>query len=472
LEVNEGWEKLFGYSREEAVGRTPIELGLYANLGDRPGMMSQLQRQGFLRNYELEVQTRRGEIRQVSLSAEAIVIGEEQCLITIMRDITEQKQAEHDLQVSEREFRAMFELAGSGKIQVDPITSRFLRVNQRYCEITGYSQEELLNKLTAAEVTHPDDREKEHEVVWPVRQGLRDHWQLEKRYLRKDGQVVWALVTGSLIRDETGRPLHTIATVQDITDLKETETALRRAHDELEQRVAERTAELERSFQELNKFTYVASHDLKAPLRGVKQLAGWIDEDAGHLLPAASRAHLAKLYGRIERMEKFLDDLLLYSRLERHYYQTEEQVDVRALLQEIIELLAPPPGFTITLQEPLPVLVTHRMPLGLTFKNLIENALKHHDRAEGQIEVSARETDSLVEFSVTDDGPGIDPAFHSRIFQIFQTLRPRDERESTGAGLAIVQKAVEGQGGTITVSSAPGQGATFRFTWPKKQEGF
>jgi signal transduction histidine kinase len=107
------------------------------------------------------------------------------------------------------------------------------------------------------------------------------------------------------------------------------------------------------------------------------------------------------------------------------------------------------------------------VPLELTFKNLIENALKHHHRPEGRIEISARELADFVEFSVADDGPGIDPTFHQRIFEMFQTLQPRDEKEGTGAGLAIVKKAIEGQGGTITVISAPDQGATFRFTWPK-----
>ena len=137
------------------------------------------------------------------------------------------------------------------------------------------------------------------------------------------------------------------------------------------------------------------------------------------------------------------------------------------MIEEILEILAPPPGFTFLLPQDLPKLRTQRVLLELVFKNLIENAIKHHHRPEGQVEISCQEVDDFTEFSVSDDGPGIDPAFHERIFQIFQTLRPRDEVEGSGAGLAIVKKVVESRGGTITVVSAEGEGATFRFTWPK-----
>jgi signal transduction histidine kinase len=244
--------------------------------------------------------------------------------------------------------------------------------------------------------------------------------------------------------------------------------ALQQFNAELEERVAQRTAELERSLKELDQFTYIASHDLKAPLRGVKQLSSWIVEDAGDHLPEASKVHLAKMQSRIERMERLLDDLLMYSRVGRSYYGKVESVDTGLLVQEIIDLVAPPPGFTMVVQEPMPVLATSRILLELIFKNLIENAIKHHDRADGRVEVSAVEWEDEVEFSVTDDGRGIDGQFHERIFQIFQTLQPRDKIETTGVGLAIVKKAVESQGGTIRIISAEGQGTTFRFTWPNK----
>lgn len=245
------------------------------------------------------------------------------------------------------------------------------------------------------------------------------------------------------------------------------EAALRQSHDLLEQRVAERTAELERSLKELDQFTYVTSHDLKAPLRAIQHLAGWIAEDSGPLLPEPSLRHLEKMQGRITRLEQMLDDLLAYSRAGRRYSEVSE-VDTAALLGEVIDLLEPPAGFVITIGPGLPKLITYRTPLELVFRNLLQNAIKHHHRAEGRIQVTAHDLGNSVEFAVQDDGPGIDPAYHERIFQLFQTLRPRDEVEGSGIGLAVVQKTVETQGGTISLSSTAGQGATFRFTWPKK----
>jgi signal transduction histidine kinase len=238
---------------------------------------------------------------------------------------------------------------------------------------------------------------------------------------------------------------------------------------ELEQKVLERTAALESSLDEMDQFIYAVSHDFKSPLRGIDQLAHWISEDAGEILPESSRGHLTKIRGRVKRMELLLNDLLIYSRLGRHYYKKAvEPVDIGPLVEEMVYLLAPPPGFVVVVQENMPSLMTYRILLELVFKNLIGNAFKHHHRAEGHIEVSARELDDFIEFSVRDDGPGIDSAFHERIFQVFQVLQPRDQVEGSGMGLSIVKRAVETQGGTIQVISAEGQGATFRFTWPKR----
>jgi PAS domain S-box-containing protein len=248
---------------------------------------------------------------------------------------------------------------------------------------------------------------------------------------------------------------------------KEAEVALRQLNATLEERVAERTAELERSNQELDQFAYVASHDLKAPLRAIDNLATWITEDTSGLLPAPSREHLMKLRSRVNRMEHLLDDLLTYSRVGRNH-STEEAVDVNQLLKNIIELLGAPAGFVITVAPAIPTLRTPRAPLELVFRNLINNAIKHHDQpTQGRITVTFEECAKVVRFTVADNGPGIDPQFHERIFGMFQTLHPRDEIEGSGMGLAIVKKTVEYWGGTITVDSQPGQGATFHFSWPK-----
>jgi len=172
------------------------------------------------------------------------------------------------------------------------------------------------------------------------------------------------------------------------------------------------------------------------------------------------------LSGRVRRMEILLNDLLTYSRVGRIKSQSK-RVDTGALVQNIIELLTPPSGFTITMDPAMPILRTAATPLETVLRNLINNAIKHHDRPEGHIHVAASEHADAIEFAIIDDGPGIAPEFHTRIFELFQTLKPRDQVEGSGMGLAIVQKTITNCGGTIWVESGPGRGTTFCFTWPK-----
>jgi signal transduction histidine kinase len=139
------------------------------------------------------------------------------------------------------------------------------------------------------------------------------------------------------------------------------------------------------------------------------------------------------------------------------------------LLEDVLELLSPPEGFTVSLSPSLAGVEVRRMPLQQIFMNLIGNAIKHHHRKTGNIEVSVEDAGAYFRFAVRDDGPGIPAQFHEQIFKMFQTLKPRDQVEGSGMGLAMVHKYVEVSGGTIALESAEGQGSTFRFTWPKQQ---
>jgi signal transduction histidine kinase len=244
------------------------------------------------------------------------------------------------------------------------------------------------------------------------------------------------------------------------------ERTLRQLNETLEERVAERTVELQRSNRELDRFAYIASHDLKSPLRAIDNLSAWIEEDAAAVLSPTSQAHLAKLRSRIARLENLLDDLLLYSRAGRRRH-APEWVNTELLVHSIVELLAPPPGMQVLIEGELPTVRCERPPFETVLRNLIENAVKHHHQGDqGVIVVSAFHRGDMIEFRVRDNGPGIDPQYHERIFEVFQTLRPRDEVEGSGMGLAIVKKTVESAGGRVWVESTRGAGATFCFTWP------
>jgi signal transduction histidine kinase len=255
-----------------------------------------------------------------------------------------------------------------------------------------------------------------------------------------------------------GRPM-VLAAVLDITDRRNEEIA------------AEwRRRELERSNADLAAFAHVASHDLKAPLRAIEHLAEWIAEDIRAAARHETLENLAQLRGRAQRLRGLLDGLLAYSRV-GHGRHEVTRVDTRALVEEIAESLGPPPDFTIRCDGPMPILRTSRVPLEHVLMNLISNGIRHHDRTSGTVIVSARAVDDLTEFTVADDGPGIPPRFHERIFVIFQTLKSRDESEASGIGLTIVKRTVEGHGGTIRVESEPpARGTRIVFTWREKGE--
>lgn len=266
--------------------------------------------------------------------------------------------------------------------------------------------------------------------------------------------------------------------------------ALYALNQSLEQRVAERTAELEqrsegleranaalgrhadelkRSNEALDQFAYVASHDLKSPLRDVDNLSQWLVEDLGESIPEASREHLSKLRGRVLRMERLLDDLLRFSRAGRVHGEVGDIV-LTNLFDRVLGQIEVPAGFELILPKRTLTIHGPATPLEQVLRNLLTNAVKHHDRPEGRIVIGLEDEGELVTFTVTDDGPGIEPEFRERVFAMFQTLKSRDEVEGSGIGLALVRKLVEAYGGTVVVEDAEPRGVTFRFTWPRRWE--
>jgi PAS domain S-box-containing protein len=228
---------------------------------------------------------------------------------------------------------------------------------------------------------------------------------------------------------------------------------------------------LEASNRELDQFAYVASHDLKAPLRGIANLSQWIEEDVGaEAISAETRQHLELLRGRVHRMEGLIDGILQYSRAGR-VREKIEPVDTGTLLEEVLELLDVPASVRVEVPERMPTVIVERLPLQQVFLNLVGNAIKYAGVERPEIRVEWSEEGSEWEFRVADNGPGIAPEYQERIFGIFQTLQARDQVEGTGIGLSLVRKIVESRGGRVWVESEEGQGATFRFRIPRDPSG-
>ncbi len=260
-----------------------------------------------------------------------------------------------------------------------------------------------------------------------------------------------------------------IVIIRDVTEQQEAAAKLQSRADELAQlnvTLASTNAELRSRNQELDQFAYVASHDLKAPLRAIASLSEWIEEDLAEQIPEENRQQIYLLRSRVYRMEALINGILEYSRIGKKQVPIET-VDVRVLLEEIIDTLAPPPTFIIEIGLEMPIIKTRRLLLQRVLTNLLDNAHKHHPRRDGNVTVSVTDQGRWYEFSIQDDGNGINPLYHDKIFTIFQTLQSRDTQENTGVGLAIIKKILETEGGSIRVESKEGEGATFRFTWLK-----
>ncbi|MEB3357460.1 MAG: ATP-binding protein [Synechococcales bacterium] len=298
---------------------------------------------------------------------------------------------------------------------------------------------------------------------------IRNAFEMDHRIRRRDGQVRFVYSKGRPVIGEMGQVEHILGTVMDITERKQTETALKTQTAKLteaNQLLTQTKLRLEERNRELDEFARVVSHDLKAPLRAIANLSTWIEEDLQERLLPENQEQMTLLRQRVARMEALISGLLRYSRAGRADVPFE-RVNVGDLLADVLDSLAPPDGMTIHLATDLPTLTARRLLLHQVFANLVSNAIKHHDRPDGQITIAVQDQESFYEFTVTDDGPGIDPHFHERIFGIFQTLPSRNPAANTGIGLSLVKKIVEMEGGTIWVKSQLGQGTAFHFTWPK-----
>lgn len=223
---------------------------------------------------------------------------------------------------------------------------------------------------------------------------------------------------------------------------------------------------LQRKNEELDQFAHIVSHDLKAPLRGIDNVITWIEEDHSTELPPKISEYIQLIKGRLVRAENMIKGILLYARVGKEIPE-KEVLNLNALLQDIIENLPIRPGLTLQVQNNLPEIFTERIPLQQVLSNLISNAIKYHDKKEGFIKVYVKNASHHYEFFIEDNGPGIAKNYHEKIYAIFQTLQERDSFESTGVGLAIVKKILNDRKQKITLTSEPGKGSIFSFTWPK-----
>ncbi len=321
--------------------------------------------------------------------------------------------------------------------------------------MSGYAETDLIGR-TLDELTHPDDVETGTERLNALLSGEIRTYEAEKRLIRSNGEVAWVLLGGSLVRDDAGRPAYLIAQLVDITERRRVEAELARS-----------TNELRRSNEELERFAYIASHDLAEPLRTMSGFATLLRERYEDVLDERGLRYADHVVGGAQRMRDLIDGLLEYSRAGRQAPSCE-RVELSTLVSDIVAELdarVQERGAVLSIGE-LPVVSGDPMLLRQLLQNLIANALKFTGNRAPEVSITADWTPVACRISVTDNGIGIDPGHSERIFEMFQRLHTSEEFEGTGIGLALTKRIVELHGGRIWFESEPGEGTTFAFTLP------
>lgn len=361
---------------------------------------------------------------------------------TMLQVIADRTRAYQDQ--SER-IRAILESAGDGILTFDG-RGRLESMNPSAAQMFGFetagrcpevSVTTLFPGLDLKSLVHFEDSQGlEGEMEGVTLQGLRLPCEGTLSRVNLEDRILFSLV------------------IRDVTD--------RRA---AEARMLSMNRELQRSNEELEHFAYVASHDLKSPLRAIDNLATWIEEDSGEHLSEESRNDLKTLRSRVSRMQRLLDDLLEYSKVGR-VKEVPSRVDIAEVIRDVVDLLKLGSEFRVEMENVMPSIEVARGAIYRIFGNLISNAVKHHDRKDGWVGIRYAAEAGHHVFWIRDDGPGIDPQFHERIFKMFQTLKRRDEVEGSGMGLALVRKTVHHLGGSVALESCLGGGTTFILRWP------
>jgi PAS domain S-box-containing protein len=462
LDVNEAWLKMFEQSRDEVVGHTVFELNMWVNLEQREAMFARFQEQGVVHDFEMELRTKSGRVVQLLWSGAQVDIGGESFLLGSARDITENKRAEEALRQSREEFKDLFDSAPIGYHELDA-QGRLTRVNQTELKMLGYQAEELLGQFVWSISADP---EAARQAVLSKLNGAPPAEKYERTLRRKDGATIPVQVRDQLVKGEDGAVISIRTVFQDITERKQAEEKIQQLNTELEQRVIERTAQLEAANKELEAFSYSVSHDLRAPLRAVDGFSQVVLEDYGPQLPEGCRQDLQTIRNGAQRMGKLIDDLLMFSRLSR-LPLSKQTVDTGKLVRGVLEELnSQREGWRIEFRiAGLPPCQADPALLKQVWVNLLSNALKYTGKRESAlVEIGCAMEKGRNVYFVRDNGAGFDMKYAHKLFGVFQRLHRAEDYEGTGVGLAIVQRVIHRHGGRIWAQSALDSGATFYFT--------
>src|SRR5262245_13848268 len=466
---NAGAEIIYGYPNEEIIGESFSTL--FTSEDRQQGLPEQELRnagnRGSAKHFHWQLRKdgsrfwSTGFLNPLRDEAGNLIGG-----VKVCSDATAKKLADEALRESEADFRAIFELAGTGKAQADLRTGRLLRVNQKLCDITGYSVDELL-AMTIQELTRPEDREQDFVVYQHMLRGAREY-ETERRYVRKDGSAVWVYINVVALRDERGNPIRATANVIDITARKQAEERLKEAL----AREREARGEAERANRSKDEFITLISHELRSPLNAI---LGWTrilrqsrrDEqlyDRGHEVIERSARMQSQL------VEDLLDTARAISGKLKLEVRPTDVADVIEKAEEVVRPAAEVKGISLDtrLDRGVGQITGDPDRLQQVVWNLLSNAIKFTNDG-GRVEVILERIDHYVQITVRDTGQGIKPEFLTYVFDRYQQAGTSGSRRvgGLGLGLSLTRQLVEMHGGSVAAESeGEGKGATFTVKLP------
>lgn len=366
------------------------------------------------------------------------------------KDVTLKRSYRKSLEAQKQKYSSIIANMNLGLVEVDQ-NDNILMVNQSFCKMSGYSEEELVGKNAAERFLNSEDRKIFKKETENRLNGKSSSYEVQ--IFDKNNEKKYWLISGAPNYDINGKIVGSIGIHLDITDFKSLQ---------LQKELL--LSQLAKSNDELHEYAHIVSHDLKSPLRSIYALVNWLKEDNLEKYDETSLKNISLIEETLEKMEQLIGDILDYSSLNSTNKEFTE-IDCNELLVDLIKVIYVPSHIEIKLHGKLPVINGDRTKVNQLFQNLLSNAVKFIDKDKGLIEVSFEETSTHYKFKIKDNGIGIDPAFHDKIFKIFHALNKN--KDSTGIGLSIVKKIVDLHQGVIWLESEVGEGTTFFFTLKK-----
>lgn len=462
LDVNASHCRLFGRPREEMIGRSAIELGIWQNAAQRDLWAAELRKTGRLDKYEVEMFDRSGKAISAVVTAEIFSVAGEPVALSFVSDYTDLRLAEAGLRQSEERFGRAFQASPVATVITRLADGVYLDANEAFTRIFGWERSEVLATSALKLGIWPDPEVRSRWIATLREEGAVRDFDVELE--TKFGERRQCIISAELIEFDQVPCL--IALIHDITDRHRAEDEVRRLNSELEERVLQRTLELTEANQELEAFAYSISHDLRAPLRGIDGFSRLLQEEYQERLDHQGREYLARVRRAAQRMGTLIDDLLELSRMTRQE-MTRQPVELSAIGMEVIAALRQEQPERIVAVSIAPGCSCEGDPqlLRVLLENLLGNAWKYtRDAPDARIEFGVERGAEGDCFYVRDNGVGFDMAYAGKLFSPFQRLHNPNDFEGSGIGLASVWRVVRRHGGQISAAAEVGLGATFRFT--------